>query len=134
MTATFVEQAVKERLVSSGEVYAIVGGRVYAPVLSDRIVYPAVAFRTVQVEDFNSFDGSGDRSDRSTVRFFSTDDSYEGAKRLAKALKIRIHGFKGTIGSVVIHGIHRVREVDFYDSETQTHQVISDYEVMASYA
>jgi Protein of unknown function (DUF3168) len=134
LSATIVQQAIFQHLTTAGEVFAILGRRVY-PVgeTPEKAEYPLIMYRVSTVVDHPSETSQGDTNDTSTFRFFCTDTSAWGAALCAKALKKRLNGSTFTVDQVFVHGCHRISEADFNDDETGFFQTIAEYEIHAEY-
>lgn len=132
-----IEEAIRERLIDSGEVFDLIGTRVYPGILSNTLTFPpgAIAFRVVSRETDELLAPPGSTGlDTTRFRFFCTargSGAYGQAKALDKALRQRLEGLRTTIGGVFINRCHFVSGLDFYDEVTQTHQFAADYEVVA---
>ncbi len=124
---------------------AVATGGVWAGVLKQTTNYPAVAYRKVSHETQPRLNERGHSGlAMSRFRFFSTANlasgfGYDLATQLDEAIRLCLHGFKGTVtddsisppATLEVFGIFQASSFDFYDDPTQTYQVISDYDVWA---
>ncbi len=139
-----VEEAIFQLLTQDMDVAALIGTRIYAGLLPETVVYPAVAFRLIQHADVERLEAPGVNGlERSRIRFFSTarrvDETraYAIAKGLDRAIRKALLGVDQTITdttkspqeSLRLQGVFQESSHDLYDDETQTHQVISDFDV-----
>lgn len=138
-----IEQALYRLLTADAGVSAFVEDRVTPGFLKQTTLYPAIAYRLVSREHFGQL---GDRGSlglaNSRFRFFSTvrgpkgPGVYADAKLLAEALRLCLQGYAGTVADgeqyIVIQDISPDGESDSYDDATQTHQVVSDFDVFHS--
>lgn len=117
--------------------------RIYHPILPQLVTYPAIAFRRASLNQEDNIDSSaGVKSSpgmaQHRFRVFSTAKgatATDDAEALDEKVRLALQGYKGTVSnggdSLVIDGIFPRFSFDFYDDPTQTHQVISDFEVWA---
>lgn len=135
-----VEAALKQILDDDADVSAIVANRIHVPMLPQKVQYPAVAFRTMKETDDYTLDG--DFTSTVMVRVFSTAigvSNYALAKSLDRAIRSVLRGFLGTVSDdaspesiIEIQGIFRVQCTYSYVNETETHEWVSDYKVLAT--
>lgn len=135
-----VEKALFRILSGAAGVAALVGNRIYPGVLTQNVVYPAIAYRLVQRENLPVMEDPG-ASDliRSQFRIFSTahgPDRYEEAKAIDAAVYAALQGYRGIVSDglspadeLEIQGAFLETTFDGYDDRTQAHQVISDFTI-----
>jgi hypothetical protein len=135
-----VEEALSLVLRANAELVALVAGRIYPNVLPQVVTYPAISYRLVSRRHIDQLSNRGSTGLASSrFRFFSTSDTgYAQVKRVAEALRLCLQGYRGTVSdggspaiTLYIQNIEPMLAFDFYDDPTQTHQVISDFEVWA---
>jgi hypothetical protein len=136
-----VEAALYKILNTNSGVNAIVAGEIYPGVLDQTAGYPAIAYRVVSRERYDVLGQRGDGIAKTRFRIFSAmqgndSNSYRTVKNLDEAIRLALQGYAGTvqdltvspIESIVIQYARPESTLDFYDDETQTWQVATDYE------
>jgi hypothetical protein len=137
-----LEAALRTLLGDDNGVSNIVGSRIFPGVLPQTVQYPAMAYRLVSREHERRLEPRGSSGlARSRFRFFSTAKgatAYADAKRLDEALRLCLDGYHGVVSddqspasTLRIHGAFAQTTFDQYDDKTQTHQVLTDYDVWA---
>jgi hypothetical protein len=138
-----VEQAIFQLLSESADVSAFVGTRIYPSILPQDVTYPAIAYRLAGYEGVERLEPRGVSGlARHRIRTFATVQgigNYETAKELQDAIRLCLSGFQGTCidgaspdDSIDVRGISIVTAYDFYEPDTETHQVIADWDVWTS--
>lgn len=137
-----VQEAIRRYLLANVNLSAQVGTRIYPGFLSQGVTYPAIAYRRFDkniVENLDEENGGHAGLALFQFRFFSTTDKahggYDTANQVDELIRLAIQGFKGSVTynaeTVEIQGIFHRFTGDGYDDETETFQVISDYDVWA---
>src|SRR6185369_7000841 len=96
-----VEEALFRILSGNAGVSALVVDRIYPGVLTQKVVYPAIAYRLVRREIFPVMDDPGASGlGSSRLRTFSTahgPDKYGQAKDIDAAVYAALQGFRGVV-------------------------------------
>lgn len=137
-----VHEALRLRLLDDAGVTAITEN-IYLGVLSQGVEFPAVAYRQSDkstdptlMEENRGHPGTSEFR----YRYYSTTDGNpDEAVELDEAIRLCLEGFVGTITdtdaspdeSVEILGIFHEGTFYGYDDETETHQMITEYRVVA---
>jgi hypothetical protein len=113
---------------------AVVGERVWPNKQADMVdtIYPCILIFRESTEDINDMDGaSGLIQARFEVVSMAT--SYKQARDLAKLVKDRIHGFRGTMGTTTIDSVLRSNDADFLNmknnAKTAFYAIPQEYQV-----
>lgn len=143
-----IGQALGLILSGSGAVNAFVNGRIYEPVLPQKVAagstqYPAIAYRQNDDEHVDLLHSPMSALTKTEYVIFSVSKgpgNLSEARRLNQAIRDLLEGFQGTVtdGTVSpvetleVQGIFPGTSRDAYDDQTQTHQVITQYEIWAA--
>lgn len=139
----FVEQAIFQLLREDARVSGIVGAHVFPGAMPQSAAFPAVVYRVLAREGVERLEPRGSSGlVRTRIRTFSTthgNGTYAAAKELSDAVRLCLSGFVGTLvdgtapdSSITIQGIATLSTFDLYESQTQTHQVLLDFDVWAT--
>lgn len=131
-----IEEALKYVLSTNAGVSALAADRIYGNVLKQNTLYPAIAFRLRSrehpVPHLEPRSSSG--MARSRFAIFSAAESYEDVKPLDEAIRLALQGYNAVVTidseSLEIQGIFALTSMDFYDDSTETHQVMSEFDVV----
>lgn len=144
-----INEAIRRHLIANAALVAVVGQRIYPNKLSQGVTYPAIAYRRAgktTVEHLEEDNGGHAGLAQFRIRFFSTTTQANGGSDTAfevdELLRLAMQGFRGTVTDLTaspvetleINTILHQTTFDGYDDETQTYQVISDYDVWAEEA
>jgi hypothetical protein len=129
-----VEAALAQILKTDAALNALVSGRIYANVLKQDITYPAVAYRLRSREHALILEQRGSAGFvKSRFAIFSAGEEYSDVKEVDETIRLALHGFQNNviIGLEIfeIKGIFALTSTDFFDDTTQTHQVMSEFDV-----
>lgn len=138
----YVKEGFRQLLVETAEIAALVDGRVYAPVLPQTVIYPALAYRQVGGTEDLDLDGSiGFLALQFRVFAAATKASgdYTMASQVGEAVRRSLNGYRGFVlgddsppTGIRFQLITALSTFDVYDDRTQTHQVITDFTVRAN--
>jgi hypothetical protein len=129
-----VEAALAQILKTDARLNALVADRIYANVLRQDITYPAVAYRLRARERALILEPRGSAGFvKSRIAIFSAGEEYGDVKAVDEAIRLALHGFQNLVTidleSFEIKGIFALTSIDFFDDTTQTHQVMSEFDV-----
>lgn len=137
------EQALQQILLADAAVVALVGARIYSPVLPQTVTYPAISIQLDKrdsVRQLNNRGSTGLAVSGYRIAAISQGPSkYAQAKRIAEAVRLALEGYSGTVTDSTVSPIESVRiqlispegSRDHYDDATQIHRVIADFDVWA---
>lgn len=103
-----------------------VGDRIYPLGLPQTPTYPAITYRPASTTIPMAHDGPGDFISR-RIQFDCYDPDYATVKRVSKALRRAINGFKGTMGEVQVHGVFYITEVEDFGDVAEVERVAVDF-------
>lgn len=116
-----IEEAISDLIESLD----LVGDRVYPMRLPQDEPLPAVVYQSISRAREESHSGpSGLYHPR--IQLNCWDDSYTGAKKLAKRIIQALDGYKGTVGSIKIGKIKVANVLDDQEEETDMFRQIVD--------
>lgn len=108
-----------------------VAGRVYAYMLPQNVVLPAITYFVVSdVADHHMLGPSGLTEKRIQVSCWDRLEDgggYASVKLLASQVRALLDGYQGTLSGIVIGRIFFSGSFDLRDPETKTHQVALDF-------
>jgi hypothetical protein len=105
------EAAVRNRLVTTPAVTAIVGNRVYPVIAPADADLPFVTWRRTSIQRQHSLSGPiGVPMVMLTVDLFAT--TYEGVRELADAARVSLDGWGGTFQNTVVSNVSLENESD----------------------
>jgi hypothetical protein len=133
-----IKQALGLGLSAHVGVVAIAGSRLYGGKLPQKLDGPAVVYKLDKTTDMPTL-----RNASITVESIfnigcvaSGSDAWMTAALLAHQVKLCLSGFHGTISDnaspeslIVIKGIFRMNEMDYFDDPTGTHWVVSQWQI-----
>jgi len=111
-----VETDLRGYILLDETVMSLVGNRMYARVLPQNVVYPAISYYLASVVENRDLSGPGGK-ERARITINCWSESYVQTKVLAKAVKVRINGFAGTIGTTKVTHVHLENEMDVNEEE-----------------
>lgn len=136
-----VREAIKRLLAADAGVSALVSNRIYPGTLPQSASYPAITYRVVRRTDPIKLNPSAtSKIAVYGMRFFVAIKSTSPAQAIAvsNAIAQCLTGYKDTVtdgespaDTCYIDGIFPITGFDFYDDPTQTHQVMSEFDVWA---
>lgn len=105
------EAAVRNRLVTTPAVQAIIGNRVYPVIAPADAALPFVTWRRTSIQRQHSLSGPiGVPMVMLTVDLFAT--TYEGVRELADATRVSLDGWGGTFQNTVVSNVSLENESD----------------------
>jgi len=131
-----IEEALVAYLLANGGVSTLIGTRCHPQKLPERPTYPALRYTQLDgPRDMHMQGASGHATPRYQLDAFAT--TYAQAKALAKAVRLALNGFSGTMGGaggVEVDAVFLVDERDLYDDDTEPeglYAVSQDFEIHA---
>ena len=105
------------------------GSRVY-PRLPEQATYPAIRYQRISTTRNHSLDANVGVTEAG-IQIDCIATTYSQAKTLADAIRVILHGFKGTWGTLIARHVSLETENDFYeqDGDRVTHWVAQRYRV-----
>lgn len=118
-----MEEGLYDYLVAQTAVTDIVGTRIYQVNAPQGAALPLIEHVTLQVEEYtHSTAGSG--LAKTTIRIDCYDDSYDGVKTLAAAVRGELHGFgNGSMGSQFVRSCFLTGTRDTHSAPTDASEV-----------
>lgn len=102
MAVDQIEKAIVSVLRNNGNVAGLVGTRIYPHEIPQSASVPAITYKQTSGERDHTMDGpSGFASPEYEITCW--DDSYGTPRVLARYVRTALDGYKGTVGTVVIH-------------------------------
>lgn len=136
----FVHEALRLRLIADAAVSAIFSERIYPAKAPQSAPKPTAFYKVMNDEAVIRLESPGHSGlALTTIRISSSAATYDEAKEGDEAIRLCLHGFAGTITdtdaspdeTLEINGIFRTSTDEFYHDPTQTHHVLSDFDVWA---
>lgn len=133
-----VHEALRLRLIADATVAALIEARIYPAKAPQSAAKPTIFYKVLNTEDEETHSGVADIA-RTSIRFSASSQSYDEAKELSEAIRLCLQDFSGTVTdtdaspdeTLEINGIFRTNTDEFYHDPTQTHHVLSDFDVWA---
>lgn len=120
-----IEEGLVDYVLDQAGITSLIGTRIAPAPLSQKSTLPAITYQLISVEDALLHDGPmGLPQPRIQLDCWAS--SYAGVKALAAAVKVAIHGYKGTMGTVQVEQASVVNLVDSYEPNTGKWRVIVD--------
>jgi hypothetical protein len=123
-------EAVYSRLSGYSGLTNLVSTRIYPTHLPQDVTLPAVTYTLISAgrESALSTD-TGDVRARVRVTTWSDDPSPLEAMNVMDQVRAALKRFRGTAGTVTVKAIYMMNENAFYDFDTRTHYIASDFEI-----
>lgn len=101
------------------------------PRLPQPPVFPAIRYQRIYTTRTNSVDGGNAGVTETGMQIDCMATSYAGAKTLADSVRLKLHGYMGSWGSLTAHFVHLQTESDNseQDGDKVTHWVTQRYQV-----
>lgn len=124
-------------LAAEPTITTIIGTRIYATRLPDTPAYPSLSYRQISAEYLYTLEGSSGVA-IFTVQFDCWAKTLTAMEDLAEALRLKLQGFSGTMGTTEIRFATLVNEIDIpeppNDGGTWTYHKACDYEIKINVA
>lgn len=89
---------------------------------------PHIVFSEVSPNPTQTMDGA-EAAQSARWQFSVYDVTAEGAKRVARTLRLEIEGFRGTLSEgTEVDGVHYVSEIDLFEPAVAMHHIPIDFE------
>lgn len=113
-------------LIADATITGLVVQRVYPNALPQNPTYPAITYNQVSGVRVRNLKGpSGTAQPRISINAWAS--TYLGARSLADAIRQRIDGYSGLMGSTVVGNVILDNEIDFFEDQVLVHRVLQDY-------
>ncbi len=120
-----IEEAIYAWWTGNSTLCALTGSRLYPALLPQGTAYPAVAYRLVSERQPLAHDGPLDLV-TDTFQFDCYARTSKAATALGRALRQQLHGFRGTMGTVSVHGVFFVNAVEDFGDQLDVFRVSVD--------
>jgi hypothetical protein len=117
MPSTYIENAIRARLLADSAVAAIVSTRVYYLEAPQNVTKPYVVFFDVSDPDKNWKVGVDGSNPRFQVESIDDNTSLTNVKALDKAVRASLRDFKGSMDGINVNYIERGKAQVFRDPE-----------------
>jgi hypothetical protein len=121
-----LEEAVRGFVLADGPVGALVGSRMYPRKLPQGPVLPALVFQRVDTRRLHDLEGA-DGLPRCRLQVTCWATLPAGAAAVAEPVRVRLDGFRGAMGPVMVGSCLCVGERDLTDAEAQRYAVVLDF-------
>jgi len=125
-----VEKVLNDFVLADPAVAGFVAARMYPVKLPPGAVFPAITYFRVSADRAETLDGPAGRA-AVRMQLSAWGQSYADAKNLAKALRLRLNGYRGpmTDGSdtVDVTRVSLITENDLHDDAREVFQVVLDF-------
>ena len=99
-----LQEAVYTRLSTDATVSGLVGTRIYPVLAPEGVALPYITYQRIAVDHVESVAGSSGLAN-ALVQVDCWAASYAGANALGEAVRLRMQGFRGTVGSQDIQAV-----------------------------
>lgn len=120
-----LEEGVVVRLMATAPLTALIGARLYPQTIPEEAPRPAAAFQRISGTYDTAHDGPTGWG-RARLQFTAQADIYLEAKAVAAAIRAALHGFRGTMGTVTVHGAFATNDLDGFNEATDRETVRLD--------
>jgi len=126
-----IESVIYSRLSGYAGLTALVGTRIYPNFVPQNTAAPCVSFQLVaSVEPQAMGAGTGVIRSRFQFSVFVAKDNLLSGKNVMAQVKAALKRYRDSGSSPVVQDTFFLNEVDIYDSETEEHQLIVDFEII----
>lgn len=127
------DASVRAILYADGTVLGLVSTRIYPSILPDKCTMPAITYARISTPRSEDLIATQTLT-WPRIQINSWDDDYLGAKALAKAVRIALTDYTGTIGGITISDIRIMDEGDLEEPSPEVESlrrygVRQDFEV-----
>jgi len=126
-----MESALRTYILAGGAVDALVSDRMYPGKMPQEPTLPLLVYQRVSGPREHDMDGAaGIANPRIQIDAWAT--TYAGVKTLATAVRKRLDGYSGDVGSPAVNVIVAMllNDRDLYDAETELWRISMDFEIM----
>ncbi len=124
-----IEKAVYSRLSTDPAITSIVSGRVYNGLLEQETTVPAIVFYRINTSR-NELPHSGSIGVATAlIQITIYSDTVANLRALAEAVRRRLHGYKGTAGTVAVLFSQCMQERDGYAHHQELFSTIMEFRI-----
>jgi len=116
-----VDAALWEILHTDATVEALVGTAIYPGFVPQHASMPAIVYQRISAVRTLTFGGPLGYVD-ARYQVTAWDDSFGDCLTLADAIRLRLDGYRGTVGSIVIHGLSLENQSDVAEEPAESQQ------------
>lgn len=113
-------------VLADGTVAGLVALRMYPSVLPQAPTLPAITYNTISAIRQNTMDGP-DGLPSKRIQIDSWGSTFAQAVSLADAIRQRLDGYRGTMGSTEIKGVFANTERQLYDPDPKLYRISMDF-------
>lgn len=113
-------------LLADGTVSGLVAARMYPILLPQEPSYPAIVYSLASSTRLHALDGPPGRASH-RVQIDCYAETYKEAHQLAAAVRQRLDGYAGLMGSTEVGYVSLDNEQDLYDDDARVHRVLQDF-------
>lgn len=106
-----IGKALRTRLLSVSAVTDLVSTRVYPMTKPEGALMPCVVYRRITGTS-DEYLGGTTGAAMMRIQFDCYANSYSDAEGLAEQVRLAVHQYRGTVGSVVIHSVNLANRID----------------------
>lgn len=125
-----IDEALYSLLIAYAGLTALVSTRIYPMHLPQQPTLPAVSYQRISSGRRDVHHGGITAVAETIFQVSCWATTLKSAKDIAAAVRTRMHGYNGTVGSVKIFSSRVINEVDLYDPETNVYHVPVDVAVL----
>jgi hypothetical protein len=128
---TTIAEGLRVFLLADATVAGLVGTRVFPVILPQAAVLqqgPAITYQYVGGASDISTDGATGLTNP-TFQIDCWAMTYSAMDGLFEAVRKRLNGHRGTMGTVAVYGVFLVRKRDLYDNEAKIHRRTADWSI-----
>ena len=125
---SFIEEAIRNKLLNDANVSALVGTRIYASELPQKPTYPVLIYERLDSErDFTMQGPSGFVESTVQIRVYA--ETYAQVKDLSTKTRQALNGLTEIVLGVNILGIFLQGDSDEFDEDLDVNSAILDYTI-----
>ncbi len=102
--------------------------RIYPLKLPQNPTLPAIVFTKISEQHVECMTGSAGLA-MARIQFDCWAENKDQAEDLSEALRQALQGYKGSMGSVTVQGVHFMNEMDDFEQGIDDFRIIVDFEI-----
>jgi hypothetical protein len=128
MALTYLEEAIRYRLVNTAAVAALLSSRVYFVKMPQNPVMPCATLNLITARRDYAQEGQTALVN-SLVQVDAWAESESGVKGLAEQIRLALSGYRGILDGINIQGVFLVGDTPMYEIDTLLWRVMHQYRV-----
>lgn len=129
-----MESALRNFIISDTAVAALVGSRMYPGRLPQAATFPAITYSTVSVVRGHNMQGP-EGMPFTRLQLDMWGESFSDARAVAEAVRLRLDGFAGDIGSppsvTIVGAFYETERTEGFEPEPDLYRISVDYQIVS---